>query len=214
VRCVCVCVCVCVCRSRPPNSAVLDAIGLPWEVFTVSTSDPDMQGFSSFEMLTKDGYLLGYQSLTVLVPELKGELPRDHDGAHRAGCGRAGQSEARRQRNCRMWSDLCVIVCTVGFFVAGTTSADSFDTDAPLLAAFNVVPLMYKALVEADPSTAPNQPPSPGDYVGTVRRVSRSCRPVCCQCGGVISVPKCGEGEEGGGQGFMNNVLVQVAATT
>ena len=62
----------------------------------------------------------------------------------------------------------CVCACAVGFFVAGTTSASPFADDALLLAAFNAVPLMYSALLEADQGFQPPLPPSPEDYVGTV----------------------------------------------
>ena len=42
------------------------------QVFQVHNSDPSMARYSQYDLLTKDGFLYGYQSLTVLVPELKG----------------------------------------------------------------------------------------------------------------------------------------------
>ena len=56
----------------------MDAMGLPWEVVHVTNANPTMANYSQYEMLTKDGYLIGSQSMMALVPELKGASPDWH----------------------------------------------------------------------------------------------------------------------------------------
>ena len=71
---VCVCVDFVGGNTVDDNSLWLQQFGLPWEVFHTRNADPEMVSFNDYYLVTKSGGLSGYQTLMVLVPELKGTL--------------------------------------------------------------------------------------------------------------------------------------------
>lgn len=57
--------------SVPEDSVYYQQFGLPWEVLHVRSSSASNGAFNEFYMMSKDGAINGYQTLMVMIPELK-----------------------------------------------------------------------------------------------------------------------------------------------